>query len=433
MTHTELDEAHLRPAVRAASKRLLAGLARRACRRPGAHWLPVAAWAYLLAGRGPWWRMGERLPPRAAREPSPGHWPSVAVVVPARNEAAVLEQALPALLAQQYPGHAWVVLVDDESTDGTAELARRLAARGGGRGLGLTIVQGTPRPPGWAGKPWAMHQGLSRALEAPGRPEWVLFTDADIAHPADSLHQLVAGAVAGRRSAVSLMARLPTDHPWEKLLVPAFVYFFDQLYPFPLVNDPARRAAAAAGGCLLVNVETLTATGGIAPIGDRTIDDVALAKRLKAAGADIWLGLARGAGGGGLEVRSTRAYGGLAPLWDMVARNAYTQLGYNPLALAGVLAALGAVYVAPPLMVARGALGRRPATALAGAVAWAAMATSYRPAVRYHGGPRGSEWALPFTAVLYGAMTATSAVRHRRGTTSWKGRPGAGAGPGGRR
>lgn len=394
------------------------------------------AWAYLLVGRGDWWQADQRLPPPKGPLPDAGEWPSVAVVVPARDEATVLPGALPSLLRQEYPGHAWVVLVDDESADSTAEVARQLAIQGGGRGLGLSIVPGTPRPEGWAGKPWAMEQGVRHAMASARPPEWLLFTDADIRHPLSSLRELVGAAVAGQRCAVSVMARLSTATGWERVVVPAFVYFFTQLYPFPRVNDPARRTAAAAGGCLLVNAGTLRSAGGIASIGWATIDDVALAKRLKSAGADIWLGLAapaprpgpgQGPGHGhgpeaGLAVESSRVYPGLAELWDMVARNAYTQLGHNPLALLGTVAGLATVYISPPLLVVAGAYRRRPLAVLAGACAWAAMATTYRPTVRYYGGRSAAQWALPFTAALYGGMTVASAVRHYRGTSTWKGR-----------
>ncbi len=415
-------------------------------------WLPAAVWAYLLVGRSGWWRADQFMPPvgrgaappgRRAGDTAPqstphqpdgglaeghpapaGPWPDVAIIVPARNEAAVLGSSLPSLLAQDYPGHAWVVLVDDESSDATADVARRLAAQGGGRGLGLSIVRGSPRPEGWAGKPWAMEQGLRHALSSPRPPEWALFTDADIRHPAGSLRELVGSARSHDLSAVSLMARLSTSTGWEKLLVPAFVYFFAQLYPFPRVNDPLRRTAAAAGGCFLVRTEALLAAGGLVQIAGETIDDVALAKRLKATGSEIWLGLAAGAGSpdDALGVESTRAYPGLGYLWDMVARNAYTQLRNNPLVLAATVAALAAVYVAPPAMVAMGLRRRHLPTVSAGMGAWTAMAATYRPIVRYYGVRRGAEWALPLTAGLYGWMTLASALRHYRGATTWKDR-----------
>jgi len=408
------------------------------------YWLPALAWAYLRRGRGDYWSTSVHLPPPRPGLPAadeeekswhPGiptarevnrSWPSVAIVVPARNEAALLPYTLPSLLAQDYPGHAWVVLVDDQSTDGTAELARQLAASGGGRGLGLSIVEGEPQPPGWAGKPWAMAQGVRHALAAPGPPGWFLFTDADIRHPPSSLHELVGSALEGGRASVSLMVRLSARGFWERLLMPAFVYFFAQIYPFSWVNDGTRRTAAAAGGCLLAEAAALQGAGGVEAIAGATIDDVALAKALKRAGYDIWLGLA---GGGGdnrdrpaPDVESLRRYPGLADIWQMVARNAYTQLGRNPAALAGTVAALTSIYLLPPLLVVDGLTSRRPAVAVAGALAWSAMASTYLPMARYYRVAPGTAVALPLTASLYMAMTVSSAWRYHSGGPAWKGR-----------
>jgi hopene-associated glycosyltransferase HpnB len=348
----------------------------------------------------------------------------VAIVVPARDEADLLPHTLPTLLAQDYPGPALVVLVDDRSTDGTADQARALADAAPSAKLDLRVVAGQPRPPGWAGKPWAMAQGAAAALGTTPRPEWLLFTDADIAHPPSSLRRLVEAASDDARSAVSLMARLSTDGIWERLLMPAFVYFFAQIYPFRWVNDRERGTAAAAGGCLLVEVRALAEAGGIGAIATSTIDDVALARAVKGAGFDIWLGLA---GEGGADdaprVESLRRYPRLAGIWEMVARNAYTQLHYNPAFLAGTVAGLGALYLSPPLLAATGLATHRPALATAGVAAWTAMTATYLPIVRYYGAPPASALALPFTAFLYAAMTVSSARRHRKGTSAWKGRP----------
>lgn len=384
-----------------------------------APWAPSAAWAYLLAGRGRFWSTESDF---VAGE-APAQWPTVAMIVPARDEAALLPQTLPSLLDQDYPGHAWAVLVDDQSSDGTAALARELAARGGGRGLGLSIVDGGPSPAGWAGKTWAMAQGVAQALAVPVTPDWFLFTDADIYHPPSSLRDLVTSALNGRRACVSVMARLPTATAWERLLMPAFVYFFAQIYPFKWVNDRYSRAAAAAGGCMLVEAEALRQAGGIAAIAQETIDDIALAKALKGAGFDIWLGLAgEGHGEGAPRVESCRGYPHLSDIWDMVARNAYTQLGQSPLALAGTVAGLSAVYLAPPVLVYAGISARRPSMAIAGLAAWAAMASSYLPICRYYRAPAIAALALPFTASLYMTMTLSSAWRQRAGGVPWKGR-----------
>jgi hopene-associated glycosyltransferase HpnB len=348
----------------------------------------------------------------------------VAIVVPARDEAELLPHTLPTLLAQDYPGPAQVVLVDDRSTDGTAGVARAVADAAPAPKPALRVITGRPRPSGWAGKPWAMAQGAAAAMGTTPPPEWLLFTDADIAHPPSSLRRLVGTASDDARSVVSLMARLSTAGGWERLLMPAFVYFFAQIYPFGWVNDRERATAAAAGGCLLVEARALAEAGGIGAIATSTIDDVALARAVKGAGFDIWLGLA---GEGGTDdaprVESLRRYPRLAGIWDMVARNAYTQLHYNPALLAGTVAGLGALYLSPPVLAGAGLATRRAGVATAGLVAWTAMTATYLPIVRYYGAPPAQALALPFTASLYAAMTVSSARRHRKGTWAWKGRP----------
>jgi hopene-associated glycosyltransferase HpnB len=314
--------------------------------------------------------------------------------------------------------------VDDMSTDGTASRARALAEAAPSPKLELRVVTGQARPTGWAGKPWAMAQGAEAAMEEVPRPEWLLFTDADIAHPSSSLRQLVEAASQDARSAVSLMARLSTASGWERLLMPAFVYFFAQIYPFNWVNDRQRRTAAAAGGCLLVETRALAEAGGVEAIATSTIDDVALAKAVKGAGFDIWLGLAgQGSPADAPRVESLRRYPRLGGIWEMVARNAYTQLRHNPAALAGTVAGLGALYLSPPLLAATGLATRRPALAAAGVAAWTAMTMTYLPIVRYYGAPPASALALPFTASLYAAMTVSSARRYKKGASAWKGRP----------
>jgi hopene-associated glycosyltransferase HpnB len=264
-----------------------------------------------------------------------------------------------------------------------------------------------------------MAQGAEQALLQQPRPEWLLFTDADIVHPPSSLRQLVSAALADQRAAVSLMARLHTGTAWEELLVPAFVYFFAQIYPFNWVNDRHRRTAAAAGGCLLVRASALEAAGGIRTLAGSTIDDVALAKALKAAGSDIWLGLA---GGSAPNVESVRTYPRLSDIWDMVARSAYTQLRHNPLALAGTVAGLCATYLAPPVLAVGGLATRRPLMATAGLLAWGTMAATYMPLARYYSASPATAAALSFTASLYTAMTVSSALRYYQGRVAWKGR-----------
>jgi hopene-associated glycosyltransferase HpnB len=380
-------------------------------------WLPAAIWVYLILFRDWFWLPTVRLPPPER----PPEWPSVAVIVPARNEAGLLGRTLPTLRAQDYPGPASIFLVDDSSDDGTGDLARAIA--GAGPGLPVVVVGGAERPAGWAGKTWALQQGVTAAL-GPADPEWILFTDADIAHPPDSIRALVSHGVSARYDLVSLMARLRSEASWERLIVPAFVYFFSQLYPFRRVNRPGSRTAAAAGGCLLVRTRALARAGGVAAISAAVIDDVALGRAVKRSGGSTWLGYAE-------TVSSIRPYPRLADLWDMVARSAYTQLRHSVLALAGTVAGLAVIYLGPPAVTVAGAVAGNALVTVAGAASWALLTGSYLPMVTYYRLPAWRAVTLPLAAVLYGAMTVDSAWRHRRGAgAAWKGRTYSAAGEG---
>ncbi|HVV20364.1 MAG TPA: glycosyltransferase [Pseudonocardiaceae bacterium] len=357
--------------------------------------LALLAWLYLVLAHGGYWLMRERL----GTPVEPVAWPSVVAVVPARNEAGILPDTLPALLAQDYPGDLRVVLVDDASTDGTGDLAGS---------LGADVVAGSGPPPGWTGKVAALAAGVRTA----GTPEFLLFTDADIRHPPGSVRALVAKALADRLDLVSLMARLRTDTAWERAVVPAFVYFFAQLYPFRRVNRPHSRTAAAAGGCVLLRRDVLESAGGLAEIAGALIDDVALATLVKRRGSGrIWLGLST-------DVTSLRPYPRLADLWDMIARSAYTQLRYSPALLAGTVAGLALLYAVPIAALFGGAL-----TAVLGLATWLLMAGSYVPMLRAYRLPLWWAPLLPGVAMLYAAMTVDSAWRHVRGRGgAWKGR-----------
>ena len=378
----------------------------------------AAAWAYLLAGHGGFWRTDVRLPGRPGAA-GPARRPSVVAVVPARDEAEILPETLPTLLAQDYPGEFSVVLVDDASTDRTAAVAVALAAPAG---VPLRVVSGSPPPAGWAGKVWAMAQGVAAA----GECGYLLFTDADIALEPGVVADLVRAAADDDRALVSQMALLRAETGWERWIVPAFVYFFAQLYPFRRVGRPRARTAAAAGGCMLVRREMLAAAGGLERIAGARIDDVALARLLKRgpARARCWLGFTT-------SVHSRRPYPGLGGLWDMVARSAYTQLRYSPALLAGTVAGLCWLYLLPPVAALGGlaaAAAHPPGPAgwwLAGAglAGWALMALSYLPVLRlYRLSPLRAP-CLPVIALLYTAMTVDSARRHRMGRGGeWKGR-----------
>jgi hopene-associated glycosyltransferase HpnB len=366
--------------------------------------IALLAWLYLVLLHGGYWLFRQRLP----AAPDPASWPAVVAVVPARDEAPILPDTLPSLLRQDYPGSFRVVLVDDASTDGTGGVAESLAV---GADHELTVVTGHGPPAGWTGKVAALAAGVAAA----GEPDFLLFTDADIRHPVDSVRALVRVAVGGR-DLVSLMARLRTDSGWERAVVPAFVYFFAQLYPFGKVNK-AGRTAAAAGGCVLVRTAALASAGGLARISGALIDDVALAGLVKRAGSGrIWLGLST-------DVASLRRYPRLADLWDMVARSAYTQLRYSPALLVGTVVGLALLYVVPPVATLTGLVAGEPLTLLLGLVGWLLIAGSYLPMLLAY---RLSPWwapLLPGIAVLYAGMTVDSAARHWRGHGgAWKGR-----------
>ncbi|MGQ4444126.1 glycosyltransferase, partial [Streptomyces violaceoruber] len=366
--------------------------------------LSLAAWLWLLLARGFFWRTDVRLP---ARE-EPDDWPPVCVVVPARDEAAVLPASLPSLLAQDYPGRAEVFLIDDGSTDGTGELACELARRH--EGLPLTVASPGEPPAGWTGKLWAVRHGigLARARE----PEYLLLTDADIAHAPDSLRALVSAAGTGGFDVVSQMARLRVESVWERLVVPAFVYFFAQLYPFRWIGGGracsgrgrATRTAAAAGGCVLLRADAAERARIPDAIRHAVIDDVALARAVKGTGGRVWLGLAD-------RVDSVRPYPRLHDLWRMVSRSAYAQLRHNPLVLAGTVLGLALVYLVPPAAVLVGAATGQGTTAALGAAAWLVMAGTYLPMLRYYRQPLWLAPLLPFTAFLYLLMTVDSAVQ----------------------
>ncbi len=386
--------------------------------------LAAIAWTYLVIGHGGYWRTSQWLPP-VSRDPDT--WPDVVAVVPARNEAEMLPATLPALLGQEYPGTLTVIVVDDRSSDGTAEVAAKLGA---GR---LKMIAGTAAPAGWAGKVWAMAQGLGAAgmppaagtNPAPGG--YVLFTDADIALAARTLRDLVAAAEADDRDLVSQMALLRTATGWERIVVPAFVYFFAQLYPFRRVNVPGARTAAAAGGCMLVRRDALAKSGGLAPIGGALIDDVAMGRMIKRQRGRCWLGLSR-------QVVSVRPYPRLGSLWQMVARSAYVQLNYSPALLAATLLGLLFLYVLPPAGAVIGlaalltggsgaSTGSAALAADAGLAGWALMSLSYLPMLRlYRLSPLRAP-GLPLIALLYAGMTADSARRHYTGRgAEWRGR-----------
>jgi len=427
----------------------------------------LAVWIYLIAARGGFWRAAERddLPPLPGGErdgvrglgPSwantdpapltrsspeartdlspmgrgeeeiaarseqitararpnadaPRSWPAVAAVIPARDEADVIAESLGSLLRQDYPGPFRIVLVDDQSRDTTAEVARACAARHGAADR-LTVVAGRKLPAGWSGKLFAMKQGIDHVESLQNPAAYLLLTDADIAYAPDALTTLVARAEAGNLVLTSLMAKLRCESLAERALIPAFIFFFQMLYPFSWVNRPRFTAAAAAGGCMLVRRDALAAIGGIEKIRGALIDDCALGRELKAVGP-IWLSLTR-------RARSLRAYPRISDVRRMVSRSAYDQLRYSPALLIGTVAGMALTFLGPPLLAV---LGSGLAQAL-GLAAWGLMAIAFQPILRFYAVSPLWGAALPAIAAFYLAFTLDSAYQHRRGRGGlWKGR-----------
>ncbi|MDZ7964625.1 MAG: glycosyltransferase [Nostoc sp. DedSLP03] len=393
--------------------------------------LSLTIWLVLLGFWGLFWRTDQQLEVTKTQLES---LPVVCAVVPARNEAELIPTSLRSLLLQDYPGSFNVFLVDDRSTDRTANFAEGVA-HAVGKPQQLHIISGVSLPPGWSGKLWAVEQGIkSASLLA---PDYFLLTDADIEHDPGNLRRLVAKAVQEDLDLVSVMVRLRCESFWEKLLIPAFVFFFQKLYPFRWVNNPNNPTAAAAGGSILIRREALERIGGIQVIRQALIDDCALAKAVKKSGGQgdngttgqgdrkinsmpsqgrIWLGLS------GLT-RSLRPYDSLATIWDMVARTAYTQLNYSPLILLGTLIGMPLIYLTPPVCVILGVVSSNWAIALTGFLGWLLMTFAYYPTIRFYKCSFWFAFSLPAIAFLYTLMTLDSALRHWQGRGgAWKGR-----------
>jgi len=372
--------------------------------------LALAIWLYLLFFRGGFWLAREndaRDPPLMAQ--SSESWPRVVAVVPARNEAAMLPHSLRSLLAQDYPAPITVIVVDDQSEDATSETALRIGASAGGD---VVVVRGQPRPPGWTGKVWALQQGIAHAASLKDPPQYLLLTDADIAYAPNALMHLVARARSRGLVLTSLMAKLNCESLAERALIPAFIFFFQMLYPFAWVRRATMSTAAAAGGCMLVERRALENADGMAAIRNALIDDCALAAVMKAR-APIWLGLTQ-------RVVSLRPYPHIGDIRSMVSRSAYAQLRYSPLLLAGTLVGMAVTYLAPPLLAI---FGSYPSWAF-GVAAWLLVAIAFQPTLRFYRSSPLWGLALPLIAAAYVAFTLDSAYQHWRGRGGmWKGRP----------
>ncbi|HEV2992000.1 MAG TPA: glycosyltransferase [Candidatus Angelobacter sp.] len=367
--------------------------------------ISLLIWIYLLAARGGFWRVSGLIPPESRLRKIQG---LVAVIVPARNEAEVLEKSLRSLQEQSCNESLHIFVVDDSSTDSTAEIALQAAASPGK--ATLTVLQGRPLPAGWSGKVWAMEQGVERARKL--NPRFLLFSDADIVHQPESISTLVALAEAGCYDLASYMAKLHCETLAERFLIPAFVFFFFKLYPPRWIADPLRQTAGAAGGCILLRTEVLDRFGGLAAIRNEIIDDCALAREVKRSGGCLWLGPTHSA-------KSIRPYGSLREIGRMISRTAFNQLNHSAVLLLMSLVGLFITYLLPPLLLFSHNL---PARAL-GAATWLAMATCYLPVVRFY--QLNPMWAagLPLITLYYMGATLHSAVQFWAGKGGkWKGR-----------
>jgi len=375
--------------------------------------ISLLAWLYLLLFHGSFWRASERLD---TQQPALAEWPEVVAVIPARDEAASIADALRSHAASTYHGDYHIVVVDDHSRDGTGEIASNV----GKCSKRPVIVTCAPElEEGWTGKLWALQNGLDVAAKCAPNARYVLFTDADIVHAPDLLARLVAKAETEGLALISLMARLDSRGFWGNLLIPAFVFFFQKLYPFPLVNDPSSSMAAAAGGCILMRRHVLDQNDGLASISSELIDDCAIARSVKGLppARKLWLGLSSDEA---VSVRDNRPF---RSVLTMVTRTAFTQLGYCPWRLVATVMAMAVLYLVGPLAIFVSPLHQSWWIAALGSASWFAMMIAYRPTLSLYGKPDLLAFTLPFSASAYVLMTVLSALHHLRGQgSSWKGR-----------
>jgi hopene-associated glycosyltransferase HpnB len=367
--------------------------------------VPALIWLYLLAARGGFWRLAARF----ASSPAPLAPRRIAVLIPARNEARLIGAAVSSLAQQAFNGCIQIIVIDDGSTDGTAQVARS-AANANGALASLTLIQGAPLPEGWTGKLWALSQGVAAAAER--TPDYLLFTDADICHGRDSVASLVGNAEAHGWDLVSYMVKLSTATRAERLLIPAFVFFFFMVYPPGWIASPRYKVAGAAGGCVLIRPQALARIGGLKAIRWRIIDDCALARAVKDAGGRVWLGLTR-------DTRSLRAYESGAEIGAMISRTAFSQLGHSYLMLAATVLGLLVTYVLPVLLLFTG----NPLSICLGGAALLLMSVCYWPMVRFYGLSPVWSLCLPPISLFYLGALIHSALQYARGRGGkWKGR-----------
>ncbi len=375
--------------------------------------ISCAVWLYLTYAHGGFWRADQHL----VTSPEPPHWPSVAVVIPARNEAETIATVVSAHMGSDYPGALSVFVVDDQSSDGTGDLAAK--AGKADSHISLNVIPGRPLPKGWSGKLWAMETGREAVQAAPDQADYVLFTDADIVHAPDLLRRLVARAEDQKLAMVSVMAQLDARGLWGGLFIPAFIFFFQKLYPFARVNDVDSETAGAAGGVVLLKRSALDAIGGLAPIKGALIDDCTLAQAVKTSGERRPIELVFA----GEDAKSLRDNRSFDTVRQMVARTAFTQLGYSWAKLIGTVIGMALVYLAGPILLLTMPLHRDALAGLLGAIVWGMMIAAFAPTLRLYGKPIWQGVFLPLTALFYTGFTVDSAVKHATGKGgAWKGR-----------
>lgn len=382
--------------------------------------LSLLVWIYLLGFRGKFWLADQRLD---KDNNNLSNYPSVCAIVPARNEADLLPTTLKSLLNQDYLGEFSIILIDDQSNDETGKIAQEVAETSN-LSHRLTVISGQPLPSGWTGKLWAMEQGIAQAQKKLPLPDYFLLTDADIVHDQFNLKELVIKAEQNNLALVSLMVLLRCKSFWERVLIPAFVFFFQKLYPFPWANNPDHKMAAAAGGCILISRQILEKIGGIQILRNALIDDCSLAAAVKSylqqdsesRIKSIWLGLTN-------STYSLRPYPSLKSLWDLVARTAFTQLNYSPLLLLGTVIGMTIIYLIPPITVIIGVIVGNGFLVAIGGLVWLLMMIAYFPTLKLYESSALWGISLPAIAFLYTLMTIDSALRYWRGQGGgWKGR-----------
>ena len=381
----------------------------------------LLAWIYLIYFRGKFWNTDSQFRLSDSKTAELESWPTVCVIIPARNEADTIPHTIPSLLKQAYPGAVHLFLVDDGSSDGTGSMADSISREQNAL-LNITVVSGKPLQKNWTGKLWAIQQGIQASSHL--NPKYFLFTDADILHYPTALESLVYKAEKEHRDMVSLMVKLNVSTFWEKILIPAFVFFFAKLYPFKWVNTKNRREAAAAGGCILIRKRALSKIGGLERFSNALIDDITLARLVKTAGGSIWLGLTE-------NMISLRPYHGFTGVWNMVSRTAFTQLRHSPLLLAGTILGMTIIYLMPPisslmglyLLMGNGFGAKGVECFILGSVTWMMMSKSFKPMLSWYGIGAWHAPLLSLAGFLYTLMTIDSAIRHYVGKGGgWKGR-----------